>query len=115
MGFHFKCPQGHLLQAEPTDMGRQSSCPHCGTAFIVPLPIGAVAMPQPVLPQIVQPFSSGSAPVTGPEAIPVVRPSRPGGPVELPASADQHLIHIPCPNGHELEVPNDMLDQDSVP
>jgi len=31
-------------------------------------------------------------------------------PMEAPAEPE--LLHIPCPNGHELETPVDMLDQD---
>ena len=85
MGFQFQCPQGHLLEGEESQAGQQCHCPTCGMLFIIPHPVAApVAQPEP------QP-----APAPVPE------------PPEEP-----QLLHIPCPNGHELEVPPDMIDQD---
>lgn len=36
MAFQFLCPQGHLLQADPSQMGRTINCPTCGVLFVVP-------------------------------------------------------------------------------
>ena len=36
MSFHFRCPSGHLLQAEDQDVGQIVNCPVCGTAMAIP-------------------------------------------------------------------------------
>ncbi len=36
--FQFYCPQGHLLEAEPSQSGQQCACPTCGAAFVIPSP-----------------------------------------------------------------------------
>lgn len=36
----------------------------------------------------------------------------PVDPAELQPQADPNIVHIPCPNGHELETPLDMIGQD---
>ena len=54
MPFQFMCPQGHLLEGSESQMGQQSQCPLCGTAFIVPFvqpPPGQPAGPQGLPPQ----------------------------------------------------------------
>jgi hypothetical protein len=69
----------------------------CGMAFIIPAPIETPAAewsPPPQQPAIPD-FGRGSP---GP-AVPAVDQPPP-------------LLHIPCPKGHELEVPPDMLNQD---
>jgi hypothetical protein len=41
------------------------------------------------------------------------QPSRPAAePEPVPVPEEPELLHIPCPNGHELETPVDMLDQE---
>jgi hypothetical protein len=57
----------------------------------------------------------GSAAVAAEFAWSPARGSRPkrAGQVEFTADSDEPL-HIPCPNGHELEVPREMLDQDAL-
>jgi len=57
------------------------------------------------------------AAAAGPEAAPQ-SPYAPAGAPQQPAAPvpeepkEPELLHIPCPNGHELETPLDMLDQD---
>lgn len=96
MSFQFQCPHGHLLEGEPDQAGQQCTCPLCGVLFIIPQPVAA---PEP----------PGSAP-------PAYEPPAP--PPETPALSftaaeptSAGLLHIPCPKGHELEVPRDMLNQ----
>lgn len=79
--FQFQCPNGHLLQGEESQAGQAVNCPTCGILFIIPAPVGAAA-PQP-------------EPTPEPEPEPPKEPE---------------ILHIPCPNGHELETPEDMLD-----
>lgn len=82
MSFQFECPNGHLLEGSPDQAGQQCHCPTCGILFLIPEPID-----------------------DEPE---------PPAPAPAPASAapsEPELLHIPCPNGHELETSLDMLDQ----
>jgi hypothetical protein len=80
MAFQFQCPQEHLLEGEESQAGQTIHCPVCGMLFIIPEPVAAPAAPEPEKP---------------------AEPEKPPEP---------ELLHIPCPNGHELEVPLDMLD-----
>jgi uncharacterized Zn-finger protein len=62
--------------------------------------------PQPALPNINPTFSAAGAPA-------VLAPSAPApvpAPVDVVKPAE--ILHIPCPNGHELDTPRDMLDQE---
>jgi hypothetical protein len=36
------------------------------------------------------------------------------GPAGSPTKKEETLLHIPCPNGHELEVPSEMLEQEAL-
>ena len=122
MSFQFQCPQGHLLEGDPSQAGQAVNCPTCGMLFLIPAPLsGPVQEPAP----------QAYGPVFGP---PGKAPSRfdhldsGGGPADAPAAvADEaaapameepappeepELLHIPCPNGHELETPLDMLEQE---
>jgi hypothetical protein len=95
----------------------------CGMLFIIPQPIGAPA------PGGAAPFSAGdrfaamrdqaqaAAPAGGVPAgdpsapfVPGAGPTSPASPMTAPAGPE--LLHIPCPNGHELETPVEMLDQE---
>jgi len=125
MAFHFTCPQGDLLEGDESQAGLQSVCPICGVSFVIPAPPGGAdsqlaAQPEP---------ASSSAYGPPEEAGPL-----PGGPWEstaapepfagLPGGADPgrpgtwesepELFHIPCPNGHELETPAEMLEQEAL-
>jgi DNA-directed RNA polymerase subunit RPC12/RpoP len=119
MVFQFTCPHGHLLEGEESQAGQRSQCPQCGTVFVVPSPqmAGAAshghfpgqsesfpgvgfqfpAAPGPA--ESAQPFAGLGAGVAAGGAM----PGAPEGP---------RLLHIPCPNGHELETPPEMLDQE---
>ncbi len=108
--FQFSCPQGHWLQGDESQAGQTCQCPVCGQLFIIPAPaVPAVVAWHPGMPN---PDPQPSAPQPGPtsEQQPAAasqpQPQKPA--VEQPAP----LLHIPCPNGHELEVPREMLDED---
>lgn len=125
MPFQFTCPQGHLLEAEPFQAGQQCVCPMCGQPFLIPSPVGAVA------PMLGGPAMYGStsalpdsaareeqlAPQPEPQAAPQASAEPTGAdaaaglPFVTQNTADLPLLHIPCPKGHELEVPRDMLNQ----
>lgn len=89
MGFQFQCPQGHLLEGDESQAGQQCHCPSCGMLFIIPAPIAPTAADAAV------PNFAGEASAPSPVA-----------------ETEPALLHIPCPNGHELEVPPEMLEQD---
>lgn len=173
MAFQFTCPQGHLLEADPSFAGQQCTCPHCGMLFIIPPPPAQTAplapmmqpgpmaplgpmvppgpmpqpgpmayappMPQPGpmlhAPPMPQPGTMLAAPMAqappmmpagpmpgpapigpAPSALPQVGPNFPTQPIEaVPAAtkpAEPELLHIPCPNGHELDTPREMLNQE---
>ena len=124
MTFQFLCPQGHLLQGEESHMGMQCQCPQCGVNFIIPTVQGAQQLPAvetaaaPQAPQIDLPpldqddglsAAGGAAAASGGldalEAAPIDT-----GDLDA-AAVGETLLHIPCPNGHELEVPMDMVGQ----
>lgn len=91
MPFQFNCPNGHLLEALESQAGDRCNCPHCGILMIIPQP-----------------------PETGPTSDEadeeIIESPQPSPAVEL-ASDQEKLLHIPCPNGHVLDTPRDMLDQ----
>ena len=125
--FQFQCPQGHLLEGDESQAGQQCNCPMCGMLFIIPAPVAPAPMmppafpggstpPAPAAPQPFVPVQPAYGPAPAAET-----PAEPGPVIdtgvdraeEVPVTESaQTLLHIPCPNGHELEVPPDMLDQD---
>ena len=122
MVFQFQCPQGHVLQGNETDVGQQSQCPMCGEIFLIPSPLGQSGT------EFVEPTVQDQAPIQEQFAIKeevAVEPeinisvNDPGTPA-VPSVADPvvddapELLHIDCPNGHELEVPREMLNQDAL-
>ena len=126
MTFQFLCPQGHLLQGDEAHMGMQCQCPQCGMAFIIPTverPRNASVdeMIAPLqAPQIDLEPGSRSAPVADipsrkqppPEAAKENLDFGEFGVSELGnAVAKESYLHIPCPNGHELETPLDMIGE----
>lgn len=78
----------------------------CGMLFIIPAPLAPTpesaqyGSPAPAEPPV-EP-APGESSGTESSATPVV--------VD-PESVQPELLHIPCPEGHELEVPRDMLGQ----
>ncbi len=129
MTFQFLCPQGHLLEGEESHMGMQCECPQCGTAFIIPT-IDSGGQPvaesqEPVAPQA-EPTSEIEIEPPPPfdtlqeleDAAKGVAPISVGDADELGSTPladsgldDEVLLHIPCPNGHELETPVEMIGQ----
>lgn len=105
MPFQFHCPQSHLLEADESQVGQQCQCPMCGALFPIPAPAG--------VPEArATPFSFHSAPAAETFSFPNVAQGAPAAhPFEQQSSASRFL-HIPCPRGHELEVPPEMLGQD---
>lgn len=82
MAFQFSCPKGHLLEADESQQGRPCVCPECGASFSVPRAGEATIRPQ--VAQVV------------------------GRAGDLAAT----IYHIPCPRGHLLDAPLDMLGQE---
>lgn len=129
MTFQFLCPQGHLLEGEEAHMGMQCQCPQCGTAFIIPTLEGAAPQSSAdeeigLAPLAEDGFSAAAAETP----MPTFDPPRRGGKKprqEAPefdaselvaselgrAAGAEDILHIPCPNGHELETPLDMIGQ----
>lgn len=102
MDFQFQCPQGHLLQGDPSQAGQQCNCPTCGMLFIIPAPVAPVeAAPEPAFIGVGSGRRGAAPGMAG------------GGFSAGPAApAQPEILHIPCPNGHPLETPVEMLDQD---
>lgn len=129
MTFQFLCPQGHLLQGEEQHMGMQCQCPQCGVAFIIPT-IERPAAPSltgssldlaPIEEEKIEeeefaPDLSGLAPgKSGLEHLDdeyFNSENLEAGSVEINEVVDElgeTLLHIPCPNGHVLDVPLEMI------
>lgn len=129
MAFQFLCPQGHLLQGDEAHMGMQCQCPQCGTAFIIPTierPAGNPLRPadELSLAPIDEPAAFSSA---GPAPeVPAMPDFNDPGVANLEPDAlgigaaptdgvfEDEILHIPCPNGHELETPLDMLGERAI-
>jgi len=138
MAFQFLCPQGHMLQGEPSQTGQKCKCPYCQTEFIVPQAPGGPpsdSAPSDSVPP--DSVSSDSVPSDSAEPIyeepglqfdddlptewqpgPSVGESIAGvdqvvaeNPFETNSAAEQSTLHVPCPKGHVLETPRDMLGQ----
>ncbi len=98
-------------------MGMQCECPQCGTAFIIP----TIEHPASAAQSMDADELHADIPGDGLEAAAGMLGADAGlgeglSPGELAASelghaAGEELLHIPCPNGHELETPVDMLGQ----
>lgn len=146
MAFQFLCPQGHLLQGDPSQMGAQCQCPYCGILFIIPTVPQQVYAPggvvgpghaAPAEPGFVPDFAATAGPSARQElgdflgrleqvepktADPALDFTASAGaaprapaesfPLENDSAAEPAVLHIPCPNGHELESPLDMLGQE---
>ena len=95
MTFQFYCPNGHVLEGEPADAGQSCNCPTCGILFLIPEPqLYPMEETQPeTFPDLTGSYENGPQAVQDFEKLP-------------------ELLHIKCPNGHTLETPTDMLNQD---
>src|SRR5678809_655661 len=109
MSFQFQCPQGHLLEGDPSQAGQAVNCPTCGMLFLIPAPLAAPAEQggafgpsfgppgEQASSRFAHLHDAGDTSTATEEAAPVV---------EAPAPPPEpELLHIPCPNGHELETP----------
>lgn len=129
MTFHFQCPYGHLLAGEESQAGQQCMCPVCTTLFIIPAPL------TPSFPAVASPREPELAPAAEPSPSPFPEfdpyetkrsarmpelPAEPEATPEPPDTAppvvatESETLHIPCPSGHMLEAPAEMLDQEVV-
>jgi hypothetical protein len=113
MPFQFLCPQGHLLEGDESHAGLECECPQCGAAFIIPASPGQPAA------DATEP--AASAPEESSGAYGDLFDEIPGGAEGdigggggglLSGDMPSDVLHIPCPNGHELESPLDMLGQE---
>jgi len=115
--FQFYCPHGHLLQGDPSQMGQPTDCPMCGTRFLIPVVEnyghGAVEEESPG-------YGYGSQFDQFPQQAEEDDRSDDFTRVGAGHSASLYeeeepqetIWHIPCPNGHELETPDDMIGQE---
>lgn len=99
MSFQFKCPNGHLLSGDESQSGQQCVCPQCNILFIVPASL-PLSEPEPQLEE--DSYGEAQQPWDG--------LAGPGGGVV--AELEPRVLHIPCPNGHELDTPQEMLGQE---
>jgi uncharacterized Zn finger protein (UPF0148 family) len=104
MSFQFTCPQGHLLEGDPAYAGMQSQCPTCGTLFVIPQP------QEPAPGQTEEASASEAEPPPEPATEPQAKSP------EAPEAQDDpdRIVHILCPNGHELETPMSMVGSDAM-
>jgi len=93
MTYQFHCPNGHLLEGEESQAGLPCDCPTCGVRFEIPAPAELAEPGGPAAMQFPQVGSRRA----------VASPFEAG---------DDRNYHIPCPNGHELETPPEMLEQE---
>ena len=105
MPFQFQCPSGHLLEADESQVGQQCQCPMCGELFGIPAPPSAASFPAPASFHFEQASGPASFPFSPAGSWPQSAPMH-------AESSQTRFLHIPCPQGHELEVPPDMLGQD---
>ncbi len=142
MSFHFRCPSGHLLQAEDQDVGQIVNCPVCGTAMAIPSNPAGPSTATPVSPNAplqTAGISDYSQPLTEAvyeeqevESFPdltgeneldadkfnVDTGEESHGETETPdfdndnANCDE--LHIACPNGHVLVVTRDLLHEEAI-
>ena len=107
-------------------MGMQCQCPQCGMAFIIPTiahpartagveSAAAAHSPQielePLGPIDVLAESADRAAPSRREEVPDLDLSEIAATELSTAINTEPMLHIPCPNGHELETPLDMVGQ----
>jgi len=139
MPFPFFCPQGHILEAEIEQAGQAAACPFCGTEMLIPPPGNrkwqaespprgadqsqsdhdpamAATSPLEIAPDGVgdgMPMGTSglaSAAEMGPDASAGEQSAFAG--IVTGSSIGEttdEVLHIPCPHGHVLETPPDML------
>jgi DNA-directed RNA polymerase subunit RPC12/RpoP len=114
VAFQFLCPNGHLLESNESQVGQESACPTCDSRFLVPQPdpaasasesadIGERTVAPP--PEPGQPFPSintSDGAMASESALPDLSEGR------------QQVIHVACPQGHELETPREMIGEEVI-
>lgn len=133
MAFQFLCPHGHLLQGEESQSGQQCKCPYCEALFFVPNPpvtargdraedtslVGEgpyrleesdPAPAEPIFedeaPSAPTPYDEGTDNTARDAESPA-----PVFPADQEAQTERSVLHIPCPSGHVLETPQEMMGQ----
>jgi len=121
MPFQFTCPEGHLLEGEAAHAGMQSQCPMCGVMFIIPQPPPGLtpgdqasgfggSEGEPFSLSFGPPPHEPQPPVAGGDGAAGAAPAT-GSPLE---EDPDRIVHILCPNGHELETPMSMVGTDAM-
>jgi len=85
-----------VLECDENHAGRQSQCPQCGTLLVIP---SQDEKPQGELGGLLEEFQG---------AADVVQSTGAG---DLGGGG---VVHIPCPNGHELETPFEMIGLEAL-
>ncbi len=144
MSFHFRCPSGHLLQAEDHDVGQIVNCPVCATAMAIPPNPAGSPVAMPVSPDATVTTTSYTTPASSepvPETFYEEEKNEPLPDVtghsemaiddfrvnteeesysetETPDfdsnNANQDELHIACPKGHVLAVTRDLLHEEAI-
>jgi len=114
MSFHFQCPNGHLLEADESQCGQTCACPHCSVSLVIP---AAPDSPAPAPNVVTPPAAPEETAATTPDIYPEFNIGDVGRTTQSvainPEDDDaEQLLHIPCPNGHVLDTPLDMLGED---
>jgi len=139
MPFPFFCPQGHILEAEIEQAGQAAACPFCGTEMLIPPPGNRTRQaesPPRGADQSQSDHDPAMAATSSLEIAPDgVGDGMPMGTSGLASAAEMgpdasageqsafagiatglsigettdEVLHIPCPHGHVLETPPDML------
>ncbi len=121
-----QCPYCGLTLAIPVPAGRLPQTPPTVTPFPPSSPASS-----PVIPAVPSPAIVSTPAGTASESPPVIgrrrRPALDASQTELnfgeekkresstvDVTKKEELFHIPCPNGHELEVPREMLEQTAL-
>src|SRR2546426_1104931 len=98
MSFQFQCPQGHLLEGDPSQAGQAVNCPTCGMLFIIPAPLAAPAMPAQMGPSFGPPDQQQPA---GRFAHLQAEPAPAYAPLAAPATdappAEEPAVEVPAP------------------
>jgi len=107
------------MEAEQSLSGTRCRCPQCNILLLVP----PVVVPPPVAGPPAK-FPEAPPPADKPtltkstETLPQIQLGPPGkrrektvDPQAVRTLAEPDLLHIPCPKGHLLETPRDMLNQ----
>jgi len=115
MTFRFQCPRGHLLEGDESLGGTRWRCPECNILFLVPQ---AVTPPPVAGPRGPRPPGEQPTQAKIPETLPEIqltplgnRPKKTADAEAARALSEPEIFHIPCPKGHLLETPREMLGQ----